>query len=158
MTFKKENHPRCWFPGYNYFLIPLFIPVTWLAPAPLIFGTLFPKMVISHWFRYHLFSKDSDTWTRTGLHQASLVAQMVKNLFATRETRVRSMEDSMASHFSILAWRTPMDKGAWKAAVHGVAKSPFIVAVSSRWNLYPWTSHVHAHSNTLCSEEADTFA
>ena len=46
-----------------------------------------------------------------------------------------------------------MDKGAWKAAVHGVAKSPFIVAVSSRWDLFPWTSHRHAPSNTLCSEK-----
>ena len=29
----------------------------------------------------------------------------------------------MATHFSILAWRIPMDRGAWRAAVHGVAKS-----------------------------------
>jgi len=28
----------------------------------------------------------------------------------------------MATHFSILACRTPMDRGAWWAAVHGVAK------------------------------------
>jgi len=29
----------------------------------------------------------------------------------------------MTTHFSILAWRIPMDRGAWWAAVHGVAKS-----------------------------------
>ena len=29
----------------------------------------------------------------------------------------------MATHSSILAWRIPMDRGAWRAAVHGVAKS-----------------------------------
>ena len=44
---------------------------------------------------------------------ASLVAQMVKNPFATRETWVQSLawddplEEGMATHSSILAWRIP---------------------------------------------------
>ena len=44
---------------------------------------------------------------------ASLVAQMVRNLPAMQETRVRSLgwedplEKEMATHFSILAWRIP---------------------------------------------------
>ena len=29
----------------------------------------------------------------------------------------------MTSHSSILAWRIPMNRGAWQAAVHRVAKS-----------------------------------
>ena len=29
----------------------------------------------------------------------------------------------MATHSSILAWRIPMGRGAWRATVHGVAKS-----------------------------------
>ena len=29
----------------------------------------------------------------------------------------------MAPHSSTLAWKTPMDGGAWWAALHGVAKS-----------------------------------
>ena len=29
----------------------------------------------------------------------------------------------MATHSSILAWRIPMDRGAWQVTVHGVAKS-----------------------------------
>ena len=29
----------------------------------------------------------------------------------------------MATHFSTLAWRIPMDGGAWWATVHGVANS-----------------------------------
>ena len=29
----------------------------------------------------------------------------------------------MATHSSILACRIPMDRGAWQAAVHGVAES-----------------------------------
>ena len=46
-------------------------------------------------------------------HWASVVAQIVKNLPAMQETRVRSLgredplEKGMAPHFSILAWRIP---------------------------------------------------
>ena len=60
---------------------------------------------------------------------ASLVAQTVKNLPVVRETWVQSLgweepvEESMATHSSILAWRIPMDRGAWWATVHGVKKS-----------------------------------
>ena len=53
---------------------------------------------------------------------ASLVAQMVKNLPAMQETLVWSLgwedplEEDMATHL-------PMDRGAWRAKDHGVAKS-----------------------------------
>ena len=33
------------------------------------------------------------------------------------------MEEGMATHFSILAWKIPTDRGAWWATVHGFAKS-----------------------------------
>ena len=33
------------------------------------------------------------------------------------------LEEGMAAHSSILAWRIPTDRGAWGAIVHGVAKS-----------------------------------
>ena len=33
------------------------------------------------------------------------------------------LEEGIALHSSILAWRTPMDRGAWWATVHEVAKS-----------------------------------
>ena len=48
----------------------------------------------------------------------SLVTQLVKNLPARQETWVSSLgwedplEESMATHFSILAWRIPLDRGA----------------------------------------------
>ena len=32
------------------------------------------------------------------------------------------LEECMATHSSILAWRIPIDRGAWRAAVHGVAE------------------------------------
>ena len=60
---------------------------------------------------------------------ASLVGQMVKNLLARQETWVPSLgwedplEEGMATHSSILAWRIPMDRGAWWATVHRVTKS-----------------------------------
>ena len=60
---------------------------------------------------------------------ASLVAQMVKNLPAMQETWFQSLgwedplEQGKATHSNILAWRIPMDRGAWWAAVHGVANS-----------------------------------
>ena len=56
---------------------------------------------------------------------ASIVAQTVKNLPAMQETWIRSLgwedplEEGMATHCSILAWRIPMDRGAWWATVHG---------------------------------------
>ena len=57
------------------------------------------------------------------------MTQVVKNLPAMRETWVRSLgwedplEEGTTTHSSTLAWRIPMDGGAWQAAVHGVAKS-----------------------------------
>ena len=54
---------------------------------------------------------------------------MVKNLPARQERLVRSLgqedslEDGMETHSIILAWRIPMDRGAWRAMVHGATKS-----------------------------------
>ena len=33
-----------------------------------------------------------------------------------------SLEEGMATHSSVLAWRIPMDRGAWLATVYGVTK------------------------------------
>ena len=46
----------------------------------------------------------------------------------TEESQVWSLggedllEEVMATHSSILAWRIPMDRGAWWATVHGVTE------------------------------------
>ena len=46
-----------------------------------------------------------------------------------RETWVESLgweeplEEGMATHSCILAWKIPMDRGAWQATVHAVAKN-----------------------------------
>jgi len=57
------------------------------------------------------------------------MAHLVMNPLAMWETWVQSLgwedplEEGMATHSSILAWRIPMDRGAWQATVHGVEKS-----------------------------------
>ena len=51
------------------------------------------------------------------------------SLVAAGETWVRSLgqedplEEGMATHSSILAWRIPMDRRVWQATVHGAEKS-----------------------------------
>ena len=61
--------------------------------------------------------------------QATQVAQLVKNPLAMQETWVKSLgwedplEEGMATRSSMLSWRIAIDRGAWLAVVHGVAKS-----------------------------------
>ena len=75
---------------------------------------------------------------------ASLVTQTIKNLPARWEIRVGSLgwedllEKGMATHSSILAWRIPMDRRAWQAAVHGLAKS------RHNWATKHWHSQKHS--------------
>ena len=75
---------------------------------------------------------------------ASLVVQLVKNTSAMRETWVWSLnlkdplEEGIATHSSILAWRIPMDKGAWRA-------SPWGHGVGHDWA----TKHGTAHGNSI---------
>ena len=67
------------------------------------------------------------------------MAQTVKNLSAMWETWVRSLswddplEEGMVTHSSILAWGIPMDRGAWRAAVRGVAKSRTQLSAARRF-------------------------
>ena len=57
------------------------------------------------------------------------MTQSAKNLRAMQETYVQflgwedPLEEGMAIHSSILAWRIPMDRGALQTTVHGVTKS-----------------------------------
>ena len=61
--------------------------------------------------------------------RVSLVTQLVKNPLAKQETPGQflgwedPLEEGMATHSSVLAWRILMDRGAWRATVHGVANS-----------------------------------
>ena len=83
---------------------------------------------------------------------------MVKNPPAIREPWVQSMgwedplEEGMTNHSSILAWRIPMDEGAWWATVQGVTKNwtrlkPPVFA----WRI-PWTEEPGGLQSMDCKE------
>ena len=90
------------------------------------YNFLSPKydiICLNYYFWCKLFTKQWNHFCRknfTGCDQlrAPLVAQTVKNLPAIQETWVQSLgwedtlEKSMATHSSILAWRISMDRGA----------------------------------------------
>ena len=44
---------------------------------------------------------------------------------------VDPLEEGMATHYSILAWRIPMDRGAWWLTVHEVAESKMTERISA---------------------------
>ena len=102
--------------------------------CPISFIKVYLSVII---FKFSLNSRSwtYDTWIHTDgvsstanniLLWAPLIVQLVKNLPAVQETWIRSLgwedplEKEMATHSSILAWI--MDRGAWWAAVHGVAR------------------------------------
>ena len=68
---------------------------------------------------------------------ASLVVQLVKNLPAMQETWVQflswedPLEEGTATHSSVLAWRIPMDRGTWWAALYEVAESDMTERLST---------------------------
>ena len=78
---------------------------------------------------------------------ASLVAQTVKNPPAMQETWVQSLdwegllEEGMATHSSILAWRNPMDREAW-----GLKE----LDMTERLNT-PWSRAFNLHGAHSCT-------
>ena len=76
---------------------------------------------------------------------ASLVAQMVENLPVMWKTWVRflgwedPLEEGMAIHSSVLAWRIPLDRGAWQATFLGSQR------VWHDWVTKHSTAHPYKH-------------
>ena len=82
---------------------------------------------------------------------------------AMRETWVWSLgwedplQEGMATHSSILAWRIPMDREAWGAAVHGVTKSRTRLSTQHRGQHRPlwfmlnwWSKHLPWNPEKSC--------
>ena len=82
------------------------------------------------------------------------MTQMVKNPPAMWETWIRflglenSLEEGMATHSSVLAWRIPKDRGAWQGAVHGVAKS------QTQLSDFTFTFHFHALEKEMATHSS----
>ena len=77
------------------------------------------------------------------LKWAFLVAQMVKNPSAMWKTWVLSLgwedplEESMATHSSILAWRIPTDRGTWWASPQGCKEWDMTERLSTHYENNP---------------------
>ena len=65
----------------------------------------------------------------------------------------------MTTHSSILAWRIPMDRGAWRATVHGVTTEQLSTAQHSVHCVYVPQFVVSVHdSEHLCCLQFWTIA
>ena len=79
---------------------------------------------------------------------------MVKRLPAMQETWIRSLgqedplEKEMATHSSTLAWKIPMDGGAWWAAVHGVVEG------RTRLSDFTFTFHFHVLEKEMATHSS----
>ena len=80
---------------------------------------------------------------------------MVKNSPAVRETWVWSqgwedtLEEGMATYPSILAWRIPMDREAWRVTVCGVSKSQMWLSTAQTHTYTETDTHTHTQQAPL---------
>ena len=64
----------------------------------------------------------------------------------------------MATHCSILAWRIPMDRGAWWATVHGVAESQTRLSNSKHSTWHGGTQSIWCGATTTSISSSRTFS
>ena len=68
------------------------------------------------------------------------------------------LEKEMATRSSILDLEDPMDRGAWQATVHGVAKSQTRTCTyASSISLSLYHTHTHTHPNTHAHTDVSVF-
>ena len=61
------------------------------------------------------------------------------------------LEDGVAAHSSILAWRISVDRGAWRATVHGVAESNMTERLSIAHTFSHYSECTRRYYHTLIS-------
>ena len=64
------------------------------------------------------------------------------------------LEEGMAVHSSILSWRIPMDKGAWRATLHGVTESDITEQLSIQYTWELLITLIYQNSLPIISSEA----
>ena len=55
------------------------------------------------------------------------------------------MEEGMATHSSMLAWRVLMDRGAWEASVHGLAELDTMQLLSTAQHTVSIVKNLHSN-------------
>ena len=65
-----------------------------------------------------------------------------------------ALEEEMATHSSILAWKNSMDRGAWWATVHGFAKS--WTWLSTQHDFLPYSVGWHSRDLTSLTQKRDS--
>ena len=142
---KKPQKPTTWpsnfTPGYTFGKTTTTTTLIWKDTCTLMFRSVLLTMA-KMWKQPKCPSTDEQwkkMWFRYTVDYHSIRqisgfpgGSAVKNLpemQETPETQVPSLgqedplEEGMAAHSSGLAWRIPMDRGAWRATVRGVTKS-----------------------------------
>ena len=65
-----------------------------------------------------------------------------------------ALEEEMATHSSILAWKNSMDRGAWWATVHGFAKS--WTRLSTQHDFLPYSVGWHSRDLPSLTQKRDS--
>ena len=100
------------------------------------------------WLLLSSYSTLGNLLKPTRSFRASLVSQLVKNPSAMWETWVwylsweDPLEEDMATHSSVLAWRISMERGIWWVTIRPVTKS--------RTRLSYWAHSIVAHLTSMC--------
>ena len=82
---------------------------------------------------------------------AFLIALLVKNLPAMQETQVRFLgqEEGNGNPVQYSCLSNPRDKGAWRAAVHGLVRVGHNLVINSPPRYYYFK--IHKHKSEICS-------